>query len=70
MGDAKEGKYVGMFFWTYASFSELPRNVTEILKEHPDIIHDYNAKQWGGPTFILLEQPIYGYYNGKDHLGV
>jgi len=69
VGDVREGKYVGMFFWTWhASFSgTVPRNVTEILKEHPDIIHDYNAKQWGGPNdSYFWNEPIYGYYNGKD----
>ena len=45
----------------------VPRNVTEILKEHPDIIHDYNAKQWGGPNdSYFWNEPIYGYYKGKD----
>ena len=69
VGDLKEDKFVGMFFWTWhSSFSgTVPRNVTEILKEHPDILHDFNAKEWGGQNdSYFWNEPIYGYYNGRD----
>jgi hypothetical protein len=69
VGPLRDGKYVGMFFWTWHEkySASVPRNVTEILKKHPDILYDYSAEEWGGVhDSYFWNEPIYGYYNGKD----
>ncbi len=67
-GGVRENKFVGMFFWTWhSSFSNTTSaNVTEILAEHPDIVHDYTSRYWGGKYSYFWNEPIYGYYDGKD----
>lgn len=67
-------KFVGMFYWTWhTNFSYLTaKNTTEILKEHPEIIYDFDSPIWepessypdGRPFF--WNEPIWGYYSDLD----
>ncbi len=70
VGGLKKDRYVGMFFWTWhASFSGTkPMNVQAILDKNPEILNDFSAKEWGNAsdTSYFWNEPIYGYYNGKD----
>ncbi len=74
-GVRRENKYVGIFYHTWhASHSASPAgNVTEILREHPEIVHDYNSPLWGGRGNVswggnfFWNEPLFGYYNnGSD----
>ena len=73
-GEKNEKKFVGMFYWTWhTNFSYLtPKNVTEILQEHPEIAYDFDSPIWesessypdGRPFF--WGEPIWGYYSDLD----
>lgn len=66
----KEGKYVGIFYWTwhYNFVSNTPHNITEIMKEHPEIKYDYKNKLWSkySAGSYFWNEPIYGYYTSID----
>ncbi len=65
-------KFVGMFYWTWhTNFAQanLPRNATEILAEHPEILHDFDSPFWnntysGCPHY--WNKPLFGYYRDTD----
>ena len=68
-------KFVAMFYWTWHSLyvDNYPaKNVTEILKEHPEIVNDFHSPIWndepwypnGRPYF--WGEPIWGYYRSTD----
>ena len=42
------------------------RNITEILKEHPEIVHDWDSEHWGTGGVFFWNEPIYGYYRTDD----
>lgn len=74
-GNGKRDKYVGLFYWTWhTNFANslTPKNATEILKEHPEILYDFNSPLWepevtypdGRPFF--WDEPIWGYYTDTD----
>lgn len=71
-GDIREGKYVGLFFWTWhsgqSSGSGEPANNTMIAREHPEAKNDYNSPVWDEykNSVFFWDEPIYGYYNGLD----
>jgi hypothetical protein len=67
-GPVREGKYVGIFFHTWHDWnaSRGTRNITEILKEHPDIVNDYNSLYWGDSPVYHWNEPIYNYYKNTD----
>ncbi|MCQ2431929.1 MAG: hypothetical protein MJ175_04920 [Clostridia bacterium] len=69
-GDARQGKYVGLFFWTWHSGQNHNRaiNVTELQKAHPEIFDDYNHPLWEEfrTGAYHWNEPIYGFYNGVD----
>lgn len=67
----KKDRYVGMFYWTWhdAEPSTLvPRDLTKIIKEHPEAQNDYNHSVWKEVSNALYywEEPIYGFYHGAD----
>ncbi len=65
-GGVREDKYVGIFYHTWHASHALygiPANVTNLLKEHPDAIHDYNHTAWRGYNIYFWNEPIWGYYN-------
>lgn len=67
-GKVRKDRYVGLFFHTWHTHNHAKgmRNITEILKEHPEIIHDYNSEHWGNAGAYFWNEPIYGYYRSDD----
>ncbi|MCL2512411.1 MAG: hypothetical protein FWF08_00800 [Oscillospiraceae bacterium] len=69
-GGVREGKFVGMFYWTWHyshSSWTAPFNVTQIIKDHPEAVGDISSPYWGtlgAPHF--WNEPIYGYYQTAD----
>ncbi len=68
VGDVKEDKIVAMFYWDWHNTDNgTPFNVTEFMKEHPDIKNDYNSPLWPkGATRYFWDEPVYGYYLTTD----
>lgn len=78
IGEVKEkdeSKFVGMFYWTWhTNFgnSLTAKNVTEILKEHPEIADDFDSPVWESESFypdgrpFFWDEPIWGYYSDLD----
>lgn len=65
----KKDKLVGMFYWTWhmGNRSESnPRNINDILEQHPEATNDYNHPIWntGGANF--WNEPLFGYYIESD----
>lgn len=69
-GPIREGKKVGMFYWTWHHDFETtePFNNSEFAKEHPEVKHDYYSSLW--PTSLTTyfwNEPLFGYYGGTDY---
>ena len=71
-GLTKEGKYVGMFYWTWhtdqlAEFDPV-LNLREILEEHPEAVDDFDHPAWQGiaPGVYFWDEPLFGYYRTTD----
>ncbi|MBO4326213.1 MAG: hypothetical protein J5950_02955 [Clostridia bacterium] len=64
----REGKTVGLFFhtWHTSNSGAGTRNITSILKEHPEIQNDYSSKLWGNAGSYFWNEPIWGYYRSDD----
>ena len=64
-GEAREGKYVGIFYHTWHSafaYRDVT-NVTELVTKYPEAIRDYNHPAWEGKTNCFWNEPLWGYYN-------
>ena len=73
-------RFVGMFYWTWHqgddenggrdNTSIEVKNITEVLREHPEAINDYNHPAWGEPGkrpgVFYWDEPIFGYYHTTD----
>ena len=69
-GNERKDRYVGVFFspW-HGSFAEHQRayNNQQILDKYPDIDkNDPHDGRWGERGYHFWNEPIYGYYSGKD----
>ncbi len=71
-GETRDGKYVGMFYWTWhtdnlAEFDPV-LNLREILEEHPEAIDDFDHPAWQGisPGVYFWDEPLFGYYRTTD----
>ncbi|SCM59070.1 hypothetical protein [Petrimonas mucosa] len=70
-GDKRE-KFVAMFYWTWHQGKDdtttTVKNITEIVRKHPEAMKDYNHPAWGKakPGFFYWEQPLLGYYKTTD----
>lgn len=64
----RENKTVGIFFhtWHTSLTATGTRNITEILKEHPEIKNDYSSPLWGHAGTYHWNEPIWGYYRSSD----
>jgi len=68
----RDGKYVAIFYWTWHQGNEPAdypvKNISEIIREHPEAMKDYNHPAWGDrkPGFFFWGQPLLGYYTTKD----
>lgn len=69
-GDIRPGKFVGLFFWTWHVGHSQHRaiNLTELMKEHPELKNDYDNPLWQQyrSGAYHWNEPVYGYYNGTD----
>lgn len=72
VGERDDEKFVGLFYWTwhynFASTQEAG-NATEVLKEYPEALHDFNHPAWentydGKPYY--WNEPLFGYYQNLD----
>ena len=69
---AKNDKLVGIFYWTWHQGNDPKdypvKNISEIVREHPEAMKDYNHPAWGDrkPGFFFWEQPLLGYYKTTD----
>lgn len=62
----QKDKFVGIFYHTWhAKHSKVnSRNITEILKEHPEIKNNYSSPIWPKEsTNYFWNEPLFGYYN-------
>ena len=64
-GEAREGKYVGIFYHTWHSAFAYRDviNVTELLKQYPEAKNDFYHSAWNGQTNCFWNEPLWGYYN-------
>ena len=67
VGGKKKDKFVALFYWTWHQGNDAPfkvRNITKIVRKHPEAMRDYNNPAWGNnrPFFYYWEQPLFGYY--------
>ena len=73
VGDVKEGKEVGLFYWIWNVDHENTLNVvnnTTFQLEHPDAYKEdgYLHPAWPlGKTNYFWAEPLYGYYSGVDY---
>ena len=68
-------KFVGMFYWTWhTNFAKrlTPKNATEILAEHPELLYVFDSPIWESESFypdgrpFFWDEPIWGYYSDTD----
>ena len=58
---AKNDKLVGIFYWTWHQGNDPKdypvKNISEIVREHPEAMKDYNHPAWGDrkPGFFFWE---------------
>ena len=73
--DKNDQKFVAMFYWTWHTKHAnnlKAKNVTEILKEHPEIAHDFDSPLWESESFysngrpFYWGEPVWGYYSDRD----
>ncbi len=70
VGAFKDGKDVGIFYWTWHKLSgeANPVNNTEFMKSHPDAKYDYNHPSWPkGKVVHYWNEPLFGYYTAEDY---
>lgn len=69
-GPVREGKKVGMFYWTWFTGFENTGaiNISEFAKEHPEARNDYYNTAWPLElTKYYWNEPLFGYYSGIDY---
>ena len=67
-GDKREGKFAGMFYWTWHTNTIRPTNMSLFAKEHPDARFDYHHPAWPkDSTANYWNEPLFGYYNSEDY---
>lgn len=71
--ERRDDRYVAMFYWTWHQGTDRNasvRNITEVLRQHPEAINDFNHPAWGvgseRPGNFYWEQPLLGYYRTTD----
>jgi len=72
VGDARTGKFVGMFYWTWHvdwHVAHDPINVELITRRFPEAIHDGQHPVWsrvGSGHHYHWDEPLFGYYRATD----
>jgi len=71
VGDPKQDKFVGLFYWTWherQSRNKSALDVTKYLIRDPDAVDDFDNPIWpegnGYPWF--WSEPLFGYYKSTD----
>jgi len=62
-------RFVGIFYfsWLAQHGNDGPYDITKIMKEHPEALHDYNHPAWGpDQLFHHWGEPLFGYYTSDD----
>lgn len=75
VGDLKEDKQVGMFYFLWkgdgaSKVSEHNWDLNKIIPTHPEVLEDIHNKHWGSTNigaFYFWGEPIYGYYSDEDY---
>ena len=79
-GERKDDRFVGMFYWTWHQGNDdnggrentnlEVKNITEVLREHPEAIKEYYHPAWGEkgkrPDIFYWDEPVFGYYQTTD----
>ena len=69
-GNLKEDKFVAVFFSPWHgthSAKYTAYNNQQILDTYPDIDkNNFSDERWGDNGYHFWNEPVYGYYNGKD----
>ncbi|MGH1565113.1 hypothetical protein [Mumia sp. DW29H23] len=66
---AREDRYVGLFYflWLGQHGTSGPYNITKILEEHPEAVHDPNNPAWGPyGAHHHWGEPLFDYYFSDD----
>lgn len=68
VGNLKEGKMIGMFYWTwhYARTKLKPNNLTNFIEKHPDALYEYRHPAWPSGIQNFWNEPLFGYYSNAD----
>ena len=72
VGEKRPGKFVGCFYWLWYEIWQHypPRNITEIMKAHPEARNDFDHPAWGEGTGhgtpYYWNEPLLGYYQITD----
>jgi hypothetical protein len=72
VGLPKKDKHIAMFYWTWHQGIDdttyRVKNITEIVRNYPEAIKDYNHPAWGAkkPGYFYWEEPLLGYYQTTD----
>ena len=67
-GPVREDRVVGVFYFlTHGAYpnADGPNDVTRIMKEHPEAIHDFDHPAWGKSS-LHWGEPLLGYYHMAD----
>jgi len=69
VGDLKENKFVGIFYWTwhYAQAMNKPNNTTEFLRQYPKAAYNFNDPVWPKNIMNFWSEPLFGYYVNTDN---
>ena len=65
----RNDRYIGLFYfsWLAQHGKNGPYDVTKIVKDHPEAIHDQNHSAWGPlHAFHHWGESIFGYYTSDD----
>lgn len=77
VGNKKEGKQVGIFYFLWQGDASSPTSqvqwdLSKLYQYHPEVFHDFHHPNWGGGSvgggkYYFWGEPIYGYYKGDDY---
>ncbi|MGO1245403.1 MAG: hypothetical protein ACTJHT_04350 [Sphingobacterium sp.] len=77
VGDKKQDKQVGIFYFLWQGHSGSPTSqvhwdLTKLYQRYPEVFHDFHHPNWGGGSagpgkYYFWGEPIYGYYRGDDY---
>lgn len=69
VGNSKSNKHVALFYFLAKDGGvSLPNWVlSEVVRNHPEVLNDYHSKNWGTSGAYYWGEPIYGYYRDDDY---